>query len=214
MLPIKQRETSQSITHTKQQLWWKICTKDDGRWSFCINTKPTSQEPFKLQRWGRFYVFIKGLLICVWFPALLFPLRTDWGSQTGERSSGSDEGDSDKMCREEGGRERQRATGPDKCPHTQTTTREATRNEQWQQESRAQRGSIAASSWEAFKESASLLRIQVYELTEAELAKQKQINSPKLSIQVFGYLYFHQSRNDLQVFVVSISNGWMSSILC
>lgn len=110
---------------------------------------------------------------------------------------------SDKMCREEGGRERQRASSPDKCPHTQTTTtREATRNEQWQQESGAQRGSIAASSWEPFKEPTSLLLIQVYVLTLAELAKQKQINSPKLPIQVFGYPDFHQSRIDLYVLVV------------
>lgn len=34
----------------------------------------------------------------------------------------------DKMGRGEGGRGREQA-GPDKCPHTQTTTREATRNE-------------------------------------------------------------------------------------
>lgn len=30
-------------------LSWKTWIKDDPRWSFCIHTKPTSQEPFKLQ---------------------------------------------------------------------------------------------------------------------------------------------------------------------
>lgn len=98
----------------------------------------------------------------------------------------------DKMCREEGGR------GREPPAQTNALTRKPQQekrqeNEQWQQESGAQRGSAAASPWEAFKDSTSLLLVQVSKLT----AEQKQINLPKLSIQVVGYPDFHQSRNNL-----------------
>lgn len=83
-----------------------------------------------------------SLWVCVVSsPSLPLCEQRERGSLTGERSSGSDGGDrqwQNVQRGEEGGREggrvRQRVTGPDKYPHTQTTTTRDKRSEQWQQE--------------------------------------------------------------------------------
>lgn len=95
--------------------------------------------------------------------------------------------------RRERGRVRQRAAGPDKYPHTQTTTtRGATRNEQWHQESGTQRGSMAASSWETRQWiHRSDSKIQASKLTSAELVKEK---SDKLTQNFSFSLDFHLSK--------------------
>lgn len=112
-----------------------------------------------------------------------------------------------KCAEREGGRGRA-AAGPDKCPHTQTTTRAATRNEQWHQESAAQRGSTSCtSSGNRSRTQQVCFEFGLLSSLKQSSKSKNQRNSPKLSIQVSGYLDFRQSRDDLSLFAVSISNG-------
>lgn len=156
-----------------------------GRFAYTQNPPPKSLSNYSIKGdsmclWRAFWSVV---CLCVWFPALLVPLRTERGSQTGERSSGSDGGDRQwqnvQRGEREGGRVRQRVTGPDKYPHTQTTTTRDKRTEQWQQESWTQVGRLDQQSqgrlgttWRSAT-SPDWFEWKVYKVKRALLAKQK-----------------------------------------
>ncbi len=103
--------------------------------------------------------------------------------EQGERSSGSDGGDRQwqnvQRGGSEGGRVRQRVTGPDKYPHTQTTTTRDKRTEQWQQESWTQVGRLDQQSQGRLgttrrsATSPEWFEWKVYKVKRALLARQK-----------------------------------------
>lgn len=85
---------------------------------------------------------------------------------------------SDKMYREarrEGGRVRQRVTGPDKYPLTQTTTTRDKRSEQWQQEKQVGKAgsTVTAAAGQTGRSTRGLVWMEVYKVKRASLARKK-----------------------------------------